>query len=116
MIGRIQESKFTQSLVAGALNQSYSYGEDGIINAVYIKSTVPITEAITITRVSLQGSQYDTVCDAKTMNAESNYIFHPVWALFLAKGDSIQIQCTNANVTGSVSGLLHFEGGRNGGS
>lgn len=114
MIGRIQEASYIQALTGAALSQNFAYNEHGMLNAVYIKATVAITETITITRKSRLGSSYDIVLDTRTLNSEQNYIFHPNWNVVLFRGDSIQIQCTNANLTGTVNGIIHFEGGFNG--
>lgn len=111
-LGRIQEQIFSQSLVSGALDKSYDYVEDGQIVSIYIKASTNITETITITRVSRHGSNYNIVVDTKTLNGESSYWFHPT-GLVLKKGDSIRIQCTNANLTGTTYGTVHFEGGIN---
>lgn len=113
MIGRIQERAFTQALASGALSETITYGENGNIRSIYIKSSANITETITITRLSRNGSAYDIILDTKTLTAESSYIFHPEWPVVLIKGDSIKIQCTNANTTGTLSCLCHFEGGVN---
>jgi hypothetical protein len=93
------------------LSQSYEFIEQSRVKAVYIKASVNITETITITRVSRNGSSYNVLLDTKTLNSESNYIFHPEWDLRLLKGDSILVQCTNANTTGTVYGTIHIEGG-----
>lgn len=111
MIGRIQEATFTQALTSSALSQNFAYNEHGKLNAIYIKATVNIIETIIITRKSRLGSSYDIIIETKTLNSESNYVFHPSWDVILFKGDSIQVQCSNANLTGTLNGLIHFEGG-----
>ena len=113
MIGRIQEQIFSQSLVSAALNVSYDYVEDGTVQAIYLNFSTSITETITITKVSRHGANYNILLDTNTLNAESSYIFHPEWKVVLKKGDSIKVQCTNANTTGTVYGTIHFEGGIN---
>lgn len=114
MIRRIQEAKFTQILSAGSLTFTNDYVEPGSIKGIYINFSTNVTETITITRVSQWGTNYNLLCDTKTLNGESSYIFHPSWDLVLLKGDSIKVTCTNANLTGTLYGLCHFEGGFNG--
>lgn len=113
MIGRIQERPFTQALTGGALTETVVYGENGTIKAIYINFSTNITETVTITRLSRLGTNYNILLDTKTLNSESSYIFHPDWDVVLIKGDSIKIQVTNANTTGTAYGLCHFEGGVN---
>ena len=105
------ERIFSQSLVSAALNQSYDFAQETSIKAIYLKASTNITETITITLISPNGSNYDIILDTKTLNAEQNYVFHPLWDLNIIKGASIKIQCTNANITGTIYGTLHAEGG-----
>lgn len=114
MIGRINEIIFSQSLASGALNNSYYFNEDGTVQVIYLKFSTSITETVTITRTSAAGgSNYDIVVATENLSGATSYIFHPCYNLVLKKGDNIKIQCTNANVTGTVYGTLHFEAGIN---
>lgn len=111
MTNQTYEQIFEQSLASAALNQSVTYNGQVKLRAVYIRASTTITETITITLVSPNGSTYDIVVDTKTLNAEQNYIFHPTWELIILKGASLKIQCTNANTTGTLYVTVHAEGG-----
>jgi len=114
MIGRIQEQKFSQSLVSAALSFSTGFGEAGNIKAIYFSASTNITETITITRVSANGTNYDFLLKTINLIGEKYASYYPDGQLFIGKGDSIKVQCTKANSTGTIYGLIHFEGGING--
>jgi Tfp pilus assembly protein FimT len=111
MIGRPRKVTFSQSLTSAALNQSTEFENIVRITAVYLKASVAITETVTVTLVSPDGTNYDIVLDTKTLNGETSYIFHPSWNVIIFKGGSIKVQCTNANTTGTVYVTIHAEGG-----
>lgn len=113
MIGRIQEQKFSQNLASAPLSVSQDYVEDGTINAIYFSATVTIIETITITRVSRHGAQYNCLLKTVNLNNEQYYVYHPESNIVIKKGDSIKVQCTNANILGTMNGIIHFEGGVN---
>jgi len=113
MIGRIQEQPFSQSLVSAPLSLTQGYGENGNIKAIYFSVSTNITEVITITRVSSYGSAYDYLLKTINLNGERYASYYPDGQLVILKGDSIKVQCTNANITGTIYGIIHFEGGVN---
>lgn len=113
-LGRIRERIFSQSLVSGALDISQDLIEPGIILGVYLTASVNITETITITRKSRNGSTYDHVIKSGTLNAERYFRYSPdSEKIVLLPGDSVEVQCTNANTTGIIYGTLLLEGGIN---
>jgi hypothetical protein len=69
---------------------------------VYLKSNVGITETITLSFVSQNGTSYNTTIDVKEMEGDSNYIYAAVGTLAINEGDSLNINVSNANATGSV--------------
>ena len=92
----------SQDLSLGALSYTTDYGRRFKIEGIYFKSSVAITETITITLDSKNGANYDSVLRSKTLNAESSYVFIPGGENNFYAGDEIKIQCTNANLTGIV--------------
>lgn len=105
------ERTFTQALSSGALFQEYEFLEQSRIIAVYMNFSVSITETVVITRVPIAGAEYSVRLNRKVLDDTTDYIFHPEWDVILIKGDIIRIECTNANSTGTIYGILHIEGG-----
>lgn len=114
MIGRIQEQKFSQNLVSAPLSVIQDYTEDGTLIGVYLGASVAITETVTITKVSRFGSVYNHVLKTADLNGDQYVRFCPAdEKIVIKKGDSVKVQCTNANTTGVVYGIIQFEGGVN---
>ncbi len=113
MVKHITERIFSQSLVSAALDQSFDFIEQVRVVGIYLKVSTNITETITVSRVSSNGSNYTVPLRIKTLNNESSYSFAPEFDCVLLKGDSLRVQCTNANVTGTIYGTIHVEGGKN---
>jgi len=93
----------SQDLSSAALSYTTTVGRNFKLEEVIIKSTVNITETITLTRDSLQGAAYDVVINAKDLAGNSSYVFRPDGECNFIKGDELKVQCTNANTTGVVS-------------
>ena len=93
----------SQDLSAGALLYTTSIGRNFRLEKIYFKASVAITETITITLDYKQGANYDIVLRVKGLSSESSFIYVPEGfdAVFLS-GDEIKIQCTNANLTGTI--------------
>lgn len=96
----------SQDLSAGALSYTTNYGRRWKLESVAIKASVAITETITITLDSKNGSNYDVVLQTYDMVGETSFVFRPQGELNLQAGDEIRIQCTNANTTGIVYPLV----------
>lgn len=93
----------SQDLSAGALLYTTSIGRNFRLDSINFKSSVAITETITITIDSKNGSSYDVVLRVKGLSSESNFIYTPDgFDACFAAGDEIKIQCTNANLTGTL--------------
>ena len=100
------DKTFSQDLTAGALSYTSDYSRRGKIESVSVKATVNITETITVTLKSKNGSAYDIVLAEFDMLAERDFMFRPQGELNLQDGDEILVECTQANVTGTVSGSI----------
>jgi hypothetical protein len=100
------DKTFSQNLASAALSYTTDYGRRGRLEQITIKATVAITEIITVTLDSAKGSAYDVVLDSRELSGEQSYVFRPQGDLHLQEGDEIKIQCTNANGTGTVSGVI----------
>jgi len=99
----LKKDKITsQNLVLGALSYTTDYGRRFKLESVSVHASVAITETITITLDSANGSNYDEVLSTVDLVAEQDFVFRPQGELNLQVGDEIKIQCTNANTTGTV--------------
>ena len=101
-----KDKTFSQALTSAALSYTTNYGRAFKLEEIVIKASVNITETITITLDSVNGANYDTVLATKDLVAQSSYVFRPAGQLNLQAGDEIKIQCTNANVTGTIYGAV----------
>ena len=98
----------SQDLSAGALSYTTSIGRKKKLERIHFHSSVAITESITITLDSAQGANYDVVLRKKDLSSEQDYVYIPDQECNLQSGDEIKIQCTNANLTGSIYATLKF--------
>jgi len=94
--------KTSQDLTAAALSFTTSIGRRFKLEKIIFRASVAITETITITLDSAQGANYDGILRVKSLSAEQNYVYTPDGENNFYAGDEIKIQCTNANVTGTL--------------
>lgn len=92
----------SQALSSGALSYTTDYARAFKLEQIMIKASVAITETVTITLDSAQGSNYDTVLATLLLDAESSAVWRPSGEANFQAGDEIKVQCTNANATGTV--------------
>lgn len=92
----------SQNLASSALSYTTDYARAFKLEQVLIKSSVPITETVTITIDSAQGANYDTVLATLLLDSDSSASFRPSGEANFQAGDEIKVQCTNANATGTV--------------
>lgn len=76
------------------------------LEQITIHANVPITETITITLDSALGAAYDVVIAVRTLTAAQSYVYKPDGESNYQAGDEIKIECTAANDTGTVSGVV----------
>ena len=96
----------SQDLSVKALSYTTDYGKGFKLNQILIKFSVAVTETITITLDSKEGSTHDTVLRSKSLVSESSFVYKPEGDPNFAKGDQIKIQCTNANKTGIAYAMI----------
>jgi hypothetical protein len=92
----------SQDLTADALSYTTTITKACKLDQILFKASVAITETITITLDSAKGANYDTVLRTINLSASSSYQYKPEGEMNLQAGDEIKIQCTNANVTGTL--------------
>jgi len=72
------------------------------LEEVILHFSAAVTETVTITRDSAKGADYDHVLAKRSLVAEQDFIFRPQGEENFQAGDEIKVQCTNANLTGTV--------------
>jgi len=97
----------SQDLSSGALSYTTSIDSDFQIEEIRFSFSVGITETITITLDSSSGANYDTVLRVRNLNGDTYFVYRPEYKVNYRKGDEIKIQCTNANLTGTVYAEIH---------
>ena len=92
----------SQNLASAALAYTTSIARRFKLDSVSGKSSVAITETVTITLDSAKGANYDVVLATITLNSKSSFVWRPEGELNLSAGDEIKVACTNANTTGTM--------------
>ncbi len=92
----------SQNLTSAALLYTTSIGRKFKLEQIHFHASVVITETITITLDSKKGANYDVVLRKKDLSAEQDWVYIPEQECNLQAGDEIKIQCTNANITGTI--------------
>ncbi len=90
----------SQDLSSGALSYTASYGKRYKLDEILIHFSQAVTETVTVTLISSNGTNYNTVLQMVTLVAETDFVFRPQGEANFQAGDKIKVQCTNANVTG----------------
>jgi hypothetical protein len=89
----------TQLLSGGALSFTYTMLKDGEFHWVGIKFGANVSETVSVTFNSADGSSYDILLDTATLSTASNYFYLPNGPVTLKAGDAITVTCTNATAT-----------------
>ena len=101
------DDTFSQDLSADALSHTLTMTKPAKLQMITLHASVAITEDIAITLDSVKGAAYDVVLRAKSLVAEQSFVYKPDGGEFdLQVGDILKVECTNANLTGVVSGLI----------
>jgi len=92
----------SQDLSSAALDYTTSIGRERKLEMVTFKASESISETITITLVSDQGSNYDVELLNVVMVEETDLIFRPQGQCNLKAGDKIQVECTQDGGSGII--------------
>lgn len=93
-------------MASGPLNYTTSFARRWKLERVLIKATQNISETITITLDSKQGSAFDTILASQTLDNENDFVYNACGENNYLEGDEIKIECTNANLIGVLSGMI----------
>lgn len=97
---------YSQDLSSAALSSTTSQTRKFKLEEVTLKADQAISETVTITRVSANGTAYDHVLAKRVMVAERDFVFRPQGECNFYDGENLKVECTNANSVGTVSGEI----------
>ena len=101
------DKPFSQDLSAGALSFTTDLSNKPFkLEQVYFKSTVAITETISITIDDVDGASYDQLVREVDLPGESSYTFRPQGETNYPAGCQVKVEITNANGVGVVTGKV----------
>jgi hypothetical protein len=92
----------SQDLSLAPLSYTTTINRKFKLAEVALHASVAITETITITRDSKNGSTYDHILRSGDLVGEQDFVFRPEGECNFEVGDELKVTCTNANVTGIV--------------
>lgn len=98
----IQNSTASQSLASAALSHTLTIGNDRNCEEsvelleVSIKFSGAVTQAVSVTRQSVAGSNYAPVLDSASLSSATTYIYRPNPSVPLRRGDVITVACANS--------------------
>jgi hypothetical protein len=90
----------TQNLASAPLAVTFTYGKRFKLDEILVNFSQAVTETVTITMISKNGVNYNVVLDTIPTNGSSSCVFRPQGEANFQAGDSIEVQCTNANGVG----------------
>ena len=96
----------SQDLSLGALSYTTVFTRKRKLEQIILHASQAITETVTITLDSVNGSDYDTVLQSVALVAETDFVYRPQGELNLIDGDKIKVQCTNANLVGTIRVII----------
>ena len=71
-----------------------------VLEQILLKASEAITETVTVTYISSDGTEYNTVLQITELSADTDFVFRPTGVCVVQAGDQIKIQCTAGNTTG----------------
>lgn len=92
----------SQDLSLAPLSYTASYVKPFKLDEVLITFSQPVTETVTITYVSANGSSYNTVLDCVPLSYDGSLVYRPQGEANFKSGDKIMVECTNSNGIGTA--------------
>lgn len=92
----------SQDLSAAALSYTTAFARAFKLEQIAFHFSVAVTETITITLMSNNGTNYNTVLNSTALISETDFVWRPQGEANFQKGDEIKVQCTAASLTGIV--------------
>ena len=98
----LKSLKATQDLSTDAMSEEFSFSHAVRLVTVYVHADALITEDISIYFDSIDGSDWDTLLCAQSLEEESDFVYAAPGDIGLNEGDRLRVEVTNANGTGNV--------------
>ena len=92
----------SSDLSSAALSLTTNHPGKARLLMVLLRASAAITETVTVTWTSKDGTAYSVVLDTTNLSTAQNYVFRPTGDCILEEGDTIVLTCTKANNTGIV--------------
>jgi hypothetical protein len=99
----------SQALASAALSLDTPAKGNFRLLQVLISASVAITETVTITFKSKDGTNYDTALDTTNLTTASSFVFRPSGHCVFSDGDYLNVAVTNGNTTGVVYATILIE-------
>lgn len=90
----------SQDLSLAPLSYTAMYGKRFKLDQVIVHFSQAVTETVTVTLVSAKGTNYNSILQMVTIQASQDMDWRPQGEANFQSGDSIKVQCTNANSVG----------------
>ena len=92
----------SQNLATAALSYTTTFTGNFQLQFVHLKASTGITETVTCTWASRDGTAYNVTLDTSSLSTATNYVFRPSGNCIFQDGDKLTVSCTAANHTGIV--------------
>ncbi len=92
----------SQDLSLAPLSYIATYGKRFKLDEILVHFSQAVSETITITMVSKNGTNYNTVLQSVVLVSETDFVWRPQGEANYQAGDTIKVECTNANTVGVV--------------
>ena len=96
----------TKDLSTGELDFTTTVGRKFRLSSVHFHFGAGVTETITITKDSKQGTDYDTVLKSISLSNGTSYTYRPDNDEDFQAGDELRLQCTNATAVTDVFAVI----------
>lgn len=92
----------SQNLTLAALSYTTAFGQNHQLFEINIHFGAAVTETVTITFSSRDGSNYNTVLQSTSLTSATDFVFRPSGHLILMDGDEVIVACTHATATATA--------------
>lgn len=92
----------SQDLSLAPLSYTTNYARKFKLEQIMVHFSQPVTETITITLISANGANYNTVLQSASLASETDFVYRPQGEANYQAGDEIKVECTNSNVVGTA--------------
>lgn len=96
------DQNVSQNLSLAPLTYIAIYGKRFKLDEILVDFSQAVSETITITLLSVAGSNYNHVLQSVILISETSFDWRPQGEANFQSGDRIEIQCTNANGIGTA--------------